>query len=154
MTVLTKVFDAIAYERALDSWQWIRGLQGKRPVLASLFGAVVLQDQSGYWWLDPISAEFVHLAPDRASLQALLATEQGQDEYLLGGFAMAIQRGGLELGRSEIYSFTVPPALGGAFDLENIEVGDFVVTVNLAGQLHEQIRDLPPGTKISGFTIS
>ena len=152
-TVLTKVFDGVTYERALDSWQWIEGISGKRPVLASLFGAVFLQDQRGYWWLDPISAEFVHLAGDRASLQTLLESDQGQDEYLLGGLAMAKGRGGLGLAPNEIYSFTIPPALGGSFELDNIDATDFVVAVNLAGQMHEQIRDLPPGTRISGVTL-
>jgi len=35
----------------------------------------------------------------------------------------------------------------------NIGVIDFVVGVNLAGQLHEQVRGLPPGTAIQGVTI-
>lgn len=30
---------------------------------------------------------------------------------------------------------------------------DFVVGVNIAGQLHDQVRGLPPGTAISGVTI-
>jgi hypothetical protein len=30
---------------------------------------------------------------------------------------------------------------------------DFVVGINLLGQLHRQVRNLPPGTKISGFTL-
>jgi hypothetical protein len=28
------------------------------------------------------------------------------------------------------------------------------VSLNLAGQIHEQIRNLPPGTRISGLTIN
>jgi len=39
-------------------------------------------------------------------------------------------------------------------DLDNVEVIDFVVSLNIAGQIHEQVRDLPPGTPISGITIS
>jgi len=31
---------------------------------------------------------------------------------------------------------------------------DFVLAVDIAGQLHEQIRDLPPGTKVSGFALT
>ena len=43
----------------------------------------------------------------------------------------------------------MPPVLGGGFAVENIEVCDFVVAVNLAGQLH----DLPPGTRFSGIEV-
>ena len=45
------------------------------------------------------------------------------------------------------------PALANAFGDLFMTVSDFVVTVNIAGQIHEQIKDLPPGTKISGLTI-
>jgi hypothetical protein len=30
---------------------------------------------------------------------------------------------------------------------------DFDVALTIAGQLHRQVRDLPPGTRISGFTV-
>ena len=36
----------------------------------------------------------------------------------------------------------------------NLTLADFVVTVNIAGQIHGQINDLPTGTSISGLTIN
>ena len=30
---------------------------------------------------------------------------------------------------------------------------DFVVSLNIAGQLLHQVKTLPPGTKITGFTV-
>ncbi len=57
------------------------------------------------------------------------------------------------LADQDVYSFKVPPVLGGQFDVANIEVMPFVVTANLAGQLHQQIKELPPGTKISAFKM-
>jgi hypothetical protein len=35
----------------------------------------------------------------------------------------------------------------------NVRKMDFVVALNLGGQLHDQIRHLPPGTKIKGVKI-
>lgn len=35
----------------------------------------------------------------------------------------------------------------------NIEAIGFVVSISILGQLHRQVRDLPPGTRISGFTF-
>lgn len=46
----------------------------------------------------------------------------------------------------------MPSQLGGSPDVGNVEVTD-VVAVNIAGQVHRQIRDLPAGTKISGVTL-
>jgi len=50
---VTKSFDQEAFAQALESWEWL-GLRRKRPVLASLFGDVILQDTSGYWFLDTV----------------------------------------------------------------------------------------------------
>jgi hypothetical protein len=43
--------------------------------------------------------------------------------------------------------------LGGMMEPANIGIIDFVVGVNIAGQLHEQVRGLPPGTAIEAVTI-
>jgi hypothetical protein len=37
---------------------------------------------------------------------------------------------------------------------DNVETLDFVVGLSIAGQLHEQISDLPPRTRISGLTLA
>jgi hypothetical protein len=53
-----------------------------------------------------------------------------------------------------VCNFRVPPVLGGALEVGNVGTIDFVVGRSIAGQLHDQIRGLPPGTRISGFTVS
>lgn len=70
------------------------------------------------------------------------------------GLASEAERAGLRPSEAEVYSFRVPPALGGAVDLENVELSDFVVAINIAGQIHQQIKDLPPGTAISGVSLN
>lgn len=70
------------------------------------------------------------------------------------GLASEAESAGLRPGEAEVYSFRVPPALGGAVDLENVELSDFVMATNIAGQIHQQIIDLPPGTPISGVSLN
>jgi hypothetical protein len=43
--------------------------------------------------------------------------------------------------------------LGGPIDLDNVGVLDFVVALSIAGQIHDQVRHLPPGTAISGISF-
>ena len=74
--------------------------------------------------------------------------------YLLGALAMAAERTGLVPGPDQVYDFTISPVLGDPIEVGNIGVIDFVVGLNIAGQLHDQLRGLPPGTAISGVTIS
>jgi len=47
----------------------------------------------------------------------------------------------------------IPLALGGADNVSNMETMSLMVWVSICGQIHEQTKDLPPGTPISGFTI-
>jgi hypothetical protein len=150
--LLTKTFDGATYARALEDWSWLE-LKGKTPVLSSLFGDVFLQDANGYWFLDTLEGSLNLVAATRDELQAKLDSQEGQDNFLLGGLAMAADRKGLHLKADEVYVFQIPPVLGGATKLSNVTVISFVVSMSIAGQLHDQVRKLPPGTKISGFTM-
>jgi hypothetical protein len=146
--LLTKVFSDEQFETALDSWQWI-GLRGKQPVRGSLFGDLFFSSSDGWWFLDVIEGSLTRRWPDRTALERELAIEDGQDRYLLAGLALAAADRGLTLGPTEVYGFAVPPVLGGEMTVENVEKTDFDVALTIAGQLHQQVRDLPPGTRIS-----
>jgi hypothetical protein len=128
-------------------------VDGKAPLFTSPFGDVFLEDQHGVWWLDTIEGRFTHPWACREDLSASLQTTEGQDEYLLAGLGLVAEEAGLVPGPDQVYGFRVPPRLGGPLEVGNVEVVDFVVGVNIAGQIHRQIRDLPPGAKISGVTI-
>jgi len=134
---LTRLFGADAFAGALESWQWL-GVEGKIPVLASLFGDTILEHVTGYWFLDTFEGTLTREWANRDEVQDALRTEEGQDRYLLAGLAFAADNAGMTLSESEIYSFKVPPVLGGKFDLGNVEVADFVVSVNMAGQPPER----------------
>ncbi len=149
---LTKTFHPDQFADALESWAWI-GVEGKVPLMTSLFGHVFLQDGAGCWYLNVISGSLEQCWADVAELQTVLDSEAGQDEFLLGGLALAADRHGVQLDDHQVYDFTPPPALGGPFDVANISAADFVVTVNVLGQIHDQVRALRPGTKISRVTM-
>jgi hypothetical protein len=150
---LTRVFTAEQCSRGLQSWGWI-GLAGKVPIFTSPFGDVFFRSDDGFWWLDTLEGSLTCPWRSAEALRADLGTPAGQDRYLLAGLAWGAERQGVIPTSSQVYSFRRPPVLGGALEIDNIEAADFVVSLNLAGQLHEQIRDLPPGTPITGFTIS
>ncbi|WP_433061642.1 hypothetical protein [Dactylosporangium sp. CS-033363] len=150
--MLIKTFPGDRFAGALESWQWA-DLAGKEPAFASLFGDVFLRGPDGIWWLDTVGGECTLRWPSMEALSAELNTEEGQQRYLLAGLAAELARRGLTPDDEQVYDFTHPPALGGALDPDNVDVIDFVVGVNVAGQLHDQLRDLPPGTPIKGVTF-
>lgn len=149
---LTKTFAAETYAEALESWSWLP-LGDKRPVQATVFGDVFLQDSEGYWFLDSLEGKLTRVSETQEELQELLSTPEGQDRYLMAGLADAAELKGLRLQPSEVFDFTKPPVLGGRFEVENLKPNDFVVSLNISGQIHDQVRKLPPGTKISNVKI-
>jgi hypothetical protein len=150
---LTRRFTDHHYVRALESWTFV-DLDGKRPVFTSPFGDVFFQAADGFWWLDTLEGALSRPWTTGQDLQASLNTPEGQDQYLLGGLAFAAEGRGLVPGPEQVYGFSKPPVLGGDIGVDNIEVIDFVVGVHLAGQLHAQVRDVPPGTPITGVTLT
>lgn len=152
MLELTKILADEQFRRGLASWGFV-DLQGKRPFMVSLFGDVFLDSDEGIWFLDTIEGTLERRWWTRDELTATLAEPAGQDQYLLGGLALAAKRRGLILGADEVYSFTPPPVLGGSFDVENIRVIDVVVALDVAGQIHDEVRVLRPGTIVSGVAV-
>ena len=150
---LTKAFDETSFARALESWDWVGDIAEKVPVLSTLFGDVIFQDRLGFWFLDTVEGTLTQPWADRSELQASLATEDGQDQFLLAGLAIGAHQSGLVLSEEDVYSFTVPPILGGQFEVSNIEATSFVVSTNIAGQIHNQLKDLPEGAQITGFSF-
>lgn len=150
--ILTKSFSEADFDRALESWSWL-DLQNKTPIFTSLFGDVFFASPDGFWFLDSLEGTLTRSWSSRDEIQADLDSESGQDQYLLGGLAMAVEQGGIRLGPSQIYDFVIPPKLGGSFSVENVAAAEFVVAMNIAGQLLQQVKDLPPGTPITGFAI-
>ncbi len=151
---LIRRFGANAFVEALSSWAWLDGLAGMTPALANAFGDVFLQGRDGsFSFLDTVGGRLDRFWLDAASLQADINNPEAQDKYLMVGLAQAADSQGLTPGVDQVLSFKVPPVLGGQLSTENLELVDFVIAVNLAGQIHQQVKSLPPGTPIPGLTL-
>jgi hypothetical protein len=138
--------------RALESWNWLP-VEGKQPILVTAFADVFFCSGDEIWFLDTLEGNLKNICSSRAQLDSILSTTEGQDHYLLSPFVDRAARDGLSLTDTQCYDFKLHPRVGGAVDFANIERRDFVVALHIKGQLHEQVRHMAPGTKISKFTI-
>ena len=150
---LTLTFTEEQYARALESWAWI-GLEGKIPRFTSLFGDVFFEADDGWWFLSTLEGTLERRWSTLDELKAVLATEDGADEFLLAGLAIGAAERGPERGEGQVWDFVPPPILGGEITVESLKAFDFVIALHLGGQLHGQVRDLPPGTRVSGFRVA
>lgn len=149
---LIRNFGPEQFTRALESWAWI-GIGDKSPLFTSPFGDMFFRANDGFWYLDTVDAALIRPWATADDVKAALDTPDGQDRYLLAGLAASAERQGIMPTATQVYGFKIAPVLGGQIGLGNIEAIDFVVSINLLGQLHRQVRDLPPGTPIRGFTV-
>ncbi len=140
--------------RALDGWRWI-GLAGLTAMAVSAFGEVFFQREDGaILHLDTLDGALAPVADSLSQWVANLNGPEHRDRLLLAGLVIAARSRGIVLAAGECYDFKLPPALGGATDVEQMHKQLFVVKSSIAGQLHEQIKDLPPGTPIDKIEIS
>lgn len=93
------------------------------------------------------------LAPDTSVFERMARERENQENWFLTDMLTKIEHAGLILGNGQCFGFKVPLRLGGEMDLSNIEVSSVSVYVSIMGQIHRQLKDVPPGAKITGVQI-
>jgi hypothetical protein len=145
---LIREFSPEQYADALEAWEWA-GLEGKVPLFASPFGDVFLRSDDGCWFLSVVDGTLTRCWEGVEALRAELDTPEGRTRYLMAELASEAERAGIVPGAKEVYDFKHPPVAGGPVAVDNVQAMDFVVSVNIAGQIHGQVKDLPEGAEIS-----
>lgn len=141
-------------EQALDGWNWLN-LDGLRPIAVSAFGEIFFSDAgAAIHQLDTIEGRLTRVADSYPDLVTALQQAETRDDLLLAGLVIGARRNGLLLDPGECYDFRVAPVIGGTSNVEQMMKWSFVVKVHIAGQLHQRVKDLPPGTPIGKITIA
>ena len=104
--------------------------------------------------LDTYPGEFDVVAPDRERWKQSLRDPDKFGEWFLPGLVTILRDRGLALSEGECYSPKQPMVLGGQWEPGNFEATSWRVHLGIVGQIHEQVRALPPGTPISGVSIT
>ena len=137
----------------LTYWGWALP-EPVRPVLLTAMGDVFAQGDSGKVYLvDTVKGEVVEVAADGASFQSLMTDAAFVTARMFPSQVVQLRAAGLQLGTSQVYSHKMPMVLGGADEVSNFEVVDAAVHVNVAGQIHRQVKDLPDGASIGKIEI-
>jgi hypothetical protein len=140
-------------ERALTDWEWCAPPQ-TIVALIGAFGDLFFETSTGIVMLDMLEGTLRVVAKDHETFIQAIGDDDYRDELLGDVWVQAARRRGLNLGPGECLDWAVPPALGGQCSMDNLVKTLIVVKISIAGQLHQQIKDLPPGTSITGFTVS
>lgn len=151
---LTVNFNHLERQSLLEDWKWLLG-PDKQPILLAAIGDAFVQDTTnGQIYVLDVAAGTLDLVAESFEEFKSLLTDKS---FVVNHFAVQLvgdlRLSGCVLDEGQIYSFKQPPVLGGAYSLSNVEPTDIEVHFSIAGQIHRQVAELPPGTQISGVNI-
>jgi len=151
---LTVGFAHLDRDTLLESWQWLIG-PTRLPILLTASGDAFLQDagDGSVHVLDSAAGETSLVAGSVDEFRALLGDPGFVRDYFGVEMVATLREAGVTLASGQVYGYRVPPVLGGEYAVENVEPTDIEVHFSLAGQIHQQVRGLPPRTSIGGAEI-
>ena len=111
---------------------------------------IVLDDGSVHL-LDVGRGVLEKLADSREDFVARIDAPGNAESWLLLPLVDRCVAAGMALGPQQCFGYRMPPMLGGEYAVENIEPTALERHYTLLGQVWEQVKDLPAGTRVAGI---
>ena len=145
--------EGLSAENLLEDWTW---LAKKRYTLIAMnaFGDMFLRGESGETDMLQLEAGEVTTVADSATeFQKLTSDKEKQQSWFFTGLLTRLEMAGHKLDDGQCFALKKPIVLGGSVSLDNIEVAPITVHVSLLGQIHRQVQQLAPGTKVQSIKV-
>ena len=145
---LTKDISNVDLEDILSCWQW-RIADMKAVCMMSCLGDLFLigKDDAVYW-LQTDCGNLNKVSDDLQQFEQYLHNEDKIDNWFLPLLIEKLLTAGKLLEENQVYSYKKIPVIGGEYSIDNMEPIKMSVHFALSGQICEQIKDLPDGTKV------
>ena len=140
---------AFDWQELLGCWHW--RMSGEMTIwLMNRFGDLfVTQDDGSISRLRLDDGTFARIAKTKDEFLDLVDQPDFMNDWLMIPLVDRLVAAGKILGRGQCYAFVQIPILGGDYAIENIVVRDIARQYKAMGPLHEKLKDIPDGTKIS-----
>lgn len=138
----------------LDAWQWLVG-PDLRVWRITKAGDALLQDpgDGSIHFLDVLLGTVEKIADSVAAFDAALSRRENAERWLMVEVVDGQAALGMRPALDNCLSYKTPPVLGGEIEPDNIELCDVAVHFGIAGQIHQQVKDLAPGTAVEAIKI-
>ena len=138
----------------LSDWRWLVG-EDAEPVLLTAMGDMFVRRVStgAILFVDALEGSISEAADSYDAWKVRLTEPEKFERWFLPALVLLLRERGLVLADGQCYSPIHPLVLGGELVAENIETTSWRVHFCIAGQIHRQTKNLPPGTKISKIII-
>ena len=146
---LTKDLTKIDISDILSCWRW-KVYEMKAVITVSVLGDIFLiGNNSKIYWLQTDTGELIQIAESFEQYQDFLNVDENIENWFAQVLLEKLIAQGKILMGNQVYSYLIMPVLGGAYSVENITPTDISVHFAFSGQICEQIKDLPDGTKVN-----
>lgn len=135
----------------LDEWGWLLGKEPFEVFRVTAMGDLFLIDAGGaVHFLDVIGGGTLeHFARSEREFDARIRESGARKRYLVTFVVRRLREAGVRLERNECYSPDVPFVLGGTLENANLHPCEVYVHASILGQIHRQLKDLPPNTPVN-----
>lgn len=144
---------------ALESWRFVVGAKAKVQLLTAMGDVFLLRPhgllrKEQVFLLDTGSGEMLRVESDWQAFKQRMAHPDAEVAvWLKFDLLCDLHDAGKILEPGQCYSPTIPPCIGGKYDVSNFEPTPWRAHLQTSGQIFAQVKDLPPGTPITGFDI-
>ncbi len=137
----------------LSQWRWLVG-HNWQIVLVSSLGDLFLADPAGrIHWLDAGTGRLTEIATSLNEFNQLRQKPANAAEWFVPRLVGDILQSSGRLSPGQCFSSKIAPILGGKMEPGNFEAADLSVHFGTLGQIHRQVKDLPPGTPVNQINI-
>jgi hypothetical protein len=136
-----------------ESWGWT-GLDPAAVTATNAFGNVLVRATDGtHWRICPEELSCEVVAGSDTEFEALLASEDFQIDWQMTRLVEIAQAALGTVADDRCYCLKIPAVLGGKYDVANFGTISRRELVAFAGDIAEQIKDVPDGAKVK-FTFT
>ena len=146
---LTKDISSVDIEDILSCWTWKTADMKAVAAISVLGDLFLVGNDNAVYWLQTDGGELTRAADDIHQFEQFLGDEEKVDNWFLPLLVEQLITAGKTLKENEVYSFKKLPVIGGEYSVDNIEPTDMSVHFTFTGQICEQIKNLPDGTKVN-----
>jgi hypothetical protein len=131
-----------------DAWKWI-GLDPAEVVAENAFGNLIVRATDGaYWRICPEELSCEQVARDAGEFAALSGGEEFRTDWEMARLVEQARQKLGPLSPGRCYCLKLPAVIGGTYDAANMGTISRAELISFAGDMAEQIKDVPDGGQI------
>jgi hypothetical protein len=133
----------------LKDWAWLVPHSFTLWMMNRFGDLFIVLDDGSVHMLDLGAGSLKRLAESRDDFASRIDEDGNANIWLMIPLVDQLVAAGKTLNQGECYTFRIPPVLGGDYTVENSAVISISEHYSFCASIHEQIKDVPDGTKVT-----